>query len=100
MSDTKDLIKQLTACADLRMIEGDRDEAEVINEAAAELGRLRSLIDDHNEGCRQSCEARAGSSLCEAYKRRRRTCPDCPKDWAIDAARNAQEPAKGGEAKG
>jgi len=54
----------------------------MLREAKNEIQRLRSAIDNHNAGCVESCAAR---SHCEAFTSRGRNCPDCPRDWAIEA---------------
>ncbi len=53
---------------------------------AARCAELASLIRDHNEGLALSCIAQAKSGHCKPYTSRGMQCPDCPKDWAIDAA--------------
>ena len=59
-----------------------------------ELERLRGLIDAHNADCIARCEAmskQAGhAGVCIHYTNRGRTCPNCPRDEMIDAARGSE----------
>jgi len=59
-----------------------------------ELERLRGLIDAHNADCIARCEAmskQAGhAGVCIHYTNRGRTCPNCPRDEMIDAARGKE----------
>ena len=50
---------------------------------AADIERLRGLIETHNAGCREECAAR-GEQHCYPYMSRGRRCPDCPRDGTID----------------
>lgn len=59
----------------------------------AELSALRALIDAHNAGYAEACEARKRSSgvqagACYSYERMTvpRCCPDCPRLDMIDVA--------------
>jgi len=83
------------ACGDA-MLEGDRVFIAAcspanVRELLDEIERLRGLIDAHNADCIARCEAmskQAGhAGVCIHYTNRGRTCPNCPRDEMIDAAR-------------
>lgn len=69
--------------ARIQTAEGERDAAR------AEAARLREAIKKHNDECAQSCTARD----CKPYTARGMTCPNCPRDWTIDAALAGQPAA-------
>lgn len=50
-----------------------------IAELEAENARLLKVITDHNDDCLQICEWKADRGDCNAYRRRGRSCPDCPR---------------------
>ena len=65
-----------------------------VRELLDEIERLRGLIDAHNADCTARCEAmskQAGyAGVCIHYTNRGRTCPNCPRDEMIDAARGKE----------
>lgn len=64
-------------------------ERNLANERDAANERVRALekaLTDHNAECVASCEAQRRAGRCAGYVGRGRQCPECPRDWAIDAA--------------
>ena len=45
---------------------------------------LYSRVQYHNGICEASCDIRRDDGHCEPYLSRKKTCPDCPRDWLID----------------
>ena len=56
-------------------------------ELAAENGRLRDLIAEHNNGCISACgqsnEQNRKHYGCDDYATRGRLCPECPRWWVV-----------------
>ena len=53
-----------------------------------EIADLQSLIMNHNKECVRVCDLTRKGSHMSCYPRygpdKRRTCPECPRDWMID----------------
>ena len=103
MSDSNEAAKQATPHAlllaellDSRIPKSEREHAakREIERLRAERDELRGLIDAHNADCIARCEAmstQAGhAGVCSHYTNRGRTCPNCPRDEMIDAARGKE----------
>lgn len=88
---------EISGCiADVNTMLIGRDELRAQSATIAQLeARLReaeALIRDHNAGCESQCEQRQqnGTASCP-YAQYGRQCPDCPRDWLLDAAIAAHE---------
>jgi hypothetical protein len=64
---------------------------EETKELYKENERLKKLISTHNEGINEACCWMQNNRGCLDYTARGEFCPDCPRDWAIDAAREDDE---------
>lgn len=64
-----------------------RPQAATIAQLEARLREAKAVIRDHNTGCETQCEQRKqnGAASCP-YTQYGRLCPDCPRDWLLDAA--------------
>ena len=67
----------------------DREEVEqVVAKLQAENEQLESKIKKHNEACIRVCEITRNDSHMGCDPRygpdKRRTCPECPRDWMIE----------------
>jgi hypothetical protein len=62
-------------------------QAATIAQLEARLHEAEAVIRDHNAGCESQCEQRQqnGTASCP-YAQYGRQCPDCPRDWLLDAA--------------
>lgn len=74
----------------MRLKSGEYDGTHIMQAwlAIDELIKSKTKIDDHNNECVRVCELNRNGSHMACDPRygpdKRRTCPDCPRDWMIE----------------
>ena len=71
--------------AELRRVVVERDRLRAENE------ELKTKIEQHNNAVESACKWMQANRGCNDYIQRGMQCPDCPKDWQIDALRGEGE---------